>query len=191
MAHSPPAARLELPARSAYASPQKAMPSPYNFKRLLCLVAACIALPLTAWTQGITFVRISAAPGLVTFRLAPTGVAPGSMPVSLTTQWNLRRGTSLTLYAYFTNPPAALSSGASKIPSSAVSGTDASGTLRPFTGSGPFSTGGSLTIYQQRIRGRNRRGTRTDAMSLQINTTGLGLGPGLYTGTLVIHAEAF
>jgi hypothetical protein len=192
MAHYTPAAGLELPARSAYASPQKAMHSPYSFKRFLLLVAACAALPVAAWTQGITFVRLSASPGMVTFRLAPTGVAPGSLPVSLTTQWNLRRGNVLTLYAYFTNPSAALSAGgASNIPSSAVSGTDASGTLLPFTGSGPFSTGGSLTIYQQRIRGANRTGIRTDAMSLQINTTGLGLGPGTYSGTLVIHAAAF
>ena len=165
---------------------------PYSFKRFLFLVAACAALPVAAWTQGITFVTVSASPGMVTFRLAPTGVAPGSMPVSLTTQWNLRRGNVLTLYAYFSNPAAALSAGgASNIPSSHVSGTDASGTLLPFTGSGPLSTGGSLTIYQQRILGRNRRGTRTDAMSLQINTTGLGLGPGTYSGTLIIHAEAF
>lgn len=167
------------------------MYSPHSFKRFLYLVAACAALPLAAWTQGLTFVRVSASPGMVTFLLAPAGVAPGSTPVSLTTQWNLRPGNVLTLYAYFTNPPAALSFGASNIPSSAVFGTDASGTLQPFTGSGPFSTGGSLTIYRQRIRGATRSGLRTDAMSLQINTTGLGLGPGTYSGILVIHAEAF
>jgi hypothetical protein len=164
---------------------------PYSFKRFLSVVAACAALPLAAWTQGITFVRVSAAPGMVTFRLAPTGIAPGSSPVDITTQWRLRRGNTLTLYAYFTTPRAALSGGgAGNIPSSSVFGTDASGRLLPFTGSGPFSTGGSLTIFQQRIRGRNRRGQRTDAMRLQINTTGLGLGPGNYSGILVIHAEA-
>lgn len=167
------------------------MHSPCSFKRFLCIFAGCIALPVAGWTQGLTFVRVSASPGAVTFLLPPTGIASGSMPVSLTTQWNLHPGNVLTLYAYFTNPPAALTSGgASNIPSSAVSGTDASGALRPFTGSGPFSTGGSLTIYQQRILGHNRQGQRTDAMSLQINTTGLGLGPGIYAGTLVIHAEA-
>ncbi len=148
------------------------------------------ALPLAAWTQGITFVRVSAAPGIVMFRLAPAGVANGSTPVSLTTQWSLRRGNVLTLYAYFANPAAALSSGAARIPSSSISGSDAAGTLRPFTGSGPFSAGGSLTIYRMPIRGINRRGLRRDSMSLQINTTGLGLGPGTYSGTLVIHAEA-
>jgi hypothetical protein len=172
--------------------PRKAMHPSCSFKRFLCLVAACAALPVAVWAQGITFIRVSASPGLVTFRLAPRGVAFGSAPVSLTTQWRLRRGNVMTLYAYFTSPPAALSAGgASNIPSSRVAGTDASGRLLPFTGSGPFSNGGSLTIFQVRIRGGNRRGQRTDAMSLQIDTTGLGLGPGTYSGTLVIHAEAF
>ncbi|HEV1995218.1 MAG TPA: hypothetical protein VGR03_12890, partial [Candidatus Acidoferrum sp.] len=176
MALYPPAAELELTPPSAYASPQKAMHCPYSFKRFLCLLAACAVLPVAVWAQGITFISVSASPGLVSFRLAPSGVAPGSTPVSLTTQWRLRRGNVITLYAYFTNPPAALSAGgASNIPSSHVSGTDASGRPLPFTGSGPFSNGASLTIFQVRIRGVNRRGQRTDAMSLQIDTTGLGL----------------
>ncbi|NDQ55694.1 MAG: hypothetical protein GZ088_01315 [Acidipila sp.] len=112
--------------------------------------------------------------------------------MSVTTLWRLRRGNVLTLYAYFTNPPKALTSGgAGSIPSSNVSGTDSSGRFLPFTGSGPFSTGGSLTIYQLRIQGGNRQGTRTDAVALKIDTTGLQLGPGVYGGTLVIHADAF
>jgi hypothetical protein len=169
------------------------MPSRHRVRPFLIILAAWAALPPVAWAQGPfppTFVRVSAAPGLVTFRLPPSGIAPGSAPVNITTQWRLRRGNTLTVYAYFTAPAAALTSGASKIPSSKVSGTNAAGTLLPFTGSGPFSTGGSITIFQERIRGRNRGGTRTDAMSLQIDTTGLGLGPGVYSGTLVIHAEA-
>jgi hypothetical protein len=194
MAHSPPAAALELPAQSAYASPQKAMNSPHRGRRFLGTLAVLAALPMAAWAQGPfppTFVRVAAAPGMVTFRLAPRGIARGSTPVDLTTQWRLRRGNVVTLYAYFTRPAAALTAGgAANIPSSSISGTDASGRLLPFTGSGPFSTGGSLTIFQERIRGRNRRRTRTDAMSLQIDTTGLGLGPGTYSGILVIHAEA-
>lgn len=171
------------------------MNSPHRVRWFLGIVAALAALPLSVWAQGPfapTFIRVSAAPGVVTFRLAPRGVAAGSTPVSLTTQWNLQRGNVVTLYAYFTQPAAALSAGgASNIPSSRVFGTDASGRLLPFTGSGPFSTGGSLTIFQERIRGGNRRKTRTDAMSVQIDTTGLGLGPGTYSGILVIHAEAF
>lgn len=169
------------------------MHSRHRVKLLLRVLTAWAALPLAAWAQGPfppTFVRVSASPGLVTFRLSPSGVAPGSTPVNITTQWLLLRGNVITVYAYFTAPAAALTSGASKIPSSKVSGTDASGRLLPFTGSGPFSTGGSITIFQERIRGRNRRKTRTDAMSLQIDTTGLGLGPGAYSGTLVVHAEA-
>jgi hypothetical protein len=64
MAHSPPAAALELPAQSAYASPQKAMHSPYSFKRFLCAMAVLAALPLAAWAQRPprTFVRVAAAP---------------------------------------------------------------------------------------------------------------------------------
>ena len=138
-----------------------------------------------------TFVQVNAIPNLVAFRLAPSGVSTGSTPVNVSTFWRLRRGNTLTLYAYFTVPAKALTSGAAgSIPSSSVFGTDSSGRFLPFTGSGPFSTGGSLTIYQLRIRGRNRRGRRTDPIALKIDTTGLRLGPGVYSGMLVVHADA-
>ena len=185
-----------MPAPSAYASAQIVMRSSHLFGLALLLLAAIAAAPPLA-SQGPepfarTFVNVSAIPGLVAFRLAPSGVSTGSNPVSVTTLWRLSRGNVLTLYAYFTNPPKALTSGgAGSIPSANVSGTDSSGTFRPFTGSGPFSTGGSLTIYQLRIQRGNRRGTRTDAVALKIDTTGLRLGPGVYGGMLVIHADAF
>lgn len=179
-----------------YTSAQSAMRSSHLFSLALWLLAAIAAAepPAAQKPQPFaqTFVNVSAIPSLVAFRLAPSGVSTGSNPVSVTTLWRLRRGNVLTLYAYFTNPPNALTSGgAGSIPSANVSGTDSSGRFLPFTGSGPFSTGGSLTIYQLRIQGGNRQGTRTDAVALKIDTTGLQLGPGVYGGTLVIHADAF
>ncbi len=156
------------------------------------MVAA--ALSLAANAQGPlapSFIRVSAAPGLVTFRLRPNGPANGSSPVTLVTSWRLQQAVQVSVYAYFSNPPAALSSSGGKIPSSSVFGTDASGRLLSFTGTGPFSRGGSLTVFQERVLGRNRRRTRTDSMSLQINTTGLKLGPGNYTGLLIIQAHVF
>jgi len=96
----------------------------------------------------------------------------------------------LTLYAYFSIPAAALSGVAGRrIPSSKVSGKIGGAAFSPFTGVGPFSAGGSLTIFGQRVRG-NRRGTRTDSLDLQIDTTGLGLAPGAYSGILRIQAQA-
>lgn len=167
------------------------MPSHHRVRFFLRILLAWAALPLGAWAQGPgSFVSVAASPGLVMFSLAPSGIAAGSAPVNITTQWLLHPGNVVTVYAYFTVPAAALTSGAAKIPSSNISGTDASGKLLPFTGSGPFSMGGSITIFQERISGGNHNKTRTDAMSLQIDTTGLGLGPGVYSGTLVVHAEA-
>ena len=183
-------ASAQMPMRSA----QIVTRSSHLFSLALLLLAAIAAAPPLA-SQGPsarTFVNVGAIPSLVAFRLAPSGVSTGSNPVSVTTLWRLRRGNVLTLYAYFTNPPKALTSGgAGSISSANVSGTDSSGRFLPFTGSGPFSTGGSLTIYQLRIQGGNRQGTRTDAVALKIDTTGLQLGPGVYGGTLVIHADAF
>jgi hypothetical protein len=76
------------------------------------------------------------------------------------------------------------------IPSSHVLGRLPGGTFTPFTGAGPFSPGGSLLIFSQQVR-NNKRATRTDAVDLQIDTTGLNLQPGVYTGTLRIQAIAF
>jgi hypothetical protein len=138
-------------------------------------------------------ISITAAPSLVNFTLVPSGVATGSAPITINTNWALPIlfGT-VNEYAYFTAAPSALSDGAGdNIPSSSVSGSVNGGAFTPFTGASPFAAGSSLTIFSQRIFILfSNPGKRTDTLNLQINTTGLGLPAGLYTGVLRIEAQA-
>lgn len=135
---------------------------------------------------------VTVTPNLVNFTLATSGTSNGSSPITLTTSWAISTFvTRVSLYAYFTTAASALSDAAGKkIPSANVSGSVNGGAFRPFTGNSPFAAGTSLRIFRQRVFGFNSSQSRTDTLNLQINTTGLGLGPGYYTGTLVIQAQA-
>lgn len=137
------------------------------------------------------YITVTASPGLVNFALKPSGISPGSAPVSITTTWQIENGApQVTLYAYFSNPAAALSSvSGGQIPSSKVSGQVGAGPFSPFTGVGPFSAGSSLAIFKQKVKG-DKKVTRTDTLDLQIDTAGLNLSPGTYTGVLRIQAQA-
>ncbi|HWQ03047.1 MAG TPA: hypothetical protein VNL38_01075 [Candidatus Nitrosotenuis sp.] len=157
-------------------------------------LAAVTASAISALAQGGPFassLSIAVSPSQVNFILPLSGISSGSSPVSITTTWTIQRGgTEVSVYAYFANPPAALSSGNLSIPSSKVFGRLPGGTFMPFTATGPFSPGGSLLVFSQQVR-NNKRTTRTDPLDLQIDTTGLNLQPGVYTGTLRIQAIAF
>lgn len=134
---------------------------------------------------------VSAAPGLVNFALLPNGVASGSSTITITTSWVLRPPNTVTVYAFFTSPSAALTDGGSNyIPSSKVLGSPNGGAFTPFTGASPFSGASSVTIFSQRVLGFSRQVTRSDTLDLQIDTTGLGLPAGTYTGLLRIRAQA-
>jgi hypothetical protein len=138
-------------------------------------------------------ISITAAPGLVNFNLVPNGTANGSAPVTITTTWALPvLFGNLTEYAYFTAAPSALTDGAGdNIPSSSVSGSVNGGAFTTFTGTSPFAAGSSLTLFNQTIFiFFSNPGKRTDTLNLRINTTGLGLPAGLYTGVLRIEAQA-
>ncbi len=141
-------------------------------------------------TSGLT---ITAAPGLVNFNLVRNGTATGSAPISITTSWRLPLiFGNITEYAYFTSPAAALTDGASdNIPSASVSGSFDGGAYTAFTGTSPLAAGSSKTLFTQIFFiFFSNPGTRTDTLSLQINTTGLNLPAGTYTGVLHIQAQA-
>jgi hypothetical protein len=141
--------------------------------------------------QATNAVFILVFPGLVNFRLAPSGVSSGSSPVFVLTAWNLAPNVSqLTLYAYFTSGTAALTGPGAAIPSSRVSGTNAQGTFQPFTGTSPFPGGGSITLFVENILGARRRQLRIDTLNLRIDTTGLALSPGSYNGLLHLQVQA-
>jgi hypothetical protein len=135
--------------------------------------------------------RVTTSPGLVNFLLAPSGISRGSFPITVTTSWQIRRGgADVRVYAYFSNPAAAVSNPrGGSISSSRVFGKVNTGGYRPFTGNSPLAPGGSLLIFSQQVRG-NRRFSRSDSLELQIDTTGLRLSPGSYSGALRIQALA-
>jgi hypothetical protein len=135
---------------------------------------------------------VLAAPNTVNFALVPNGVAGGSSPVTVTTIWALGPGIGgVLLYAYFSSSVSALSNGAgNNIPSSKVTGSVNSGAFTPFTGNSPFAAGSSRLLGAWLAIGFNRNGTRQHTLDLRIDTTGLTLPPGSYTGVLNIQAVA-
>jgi hypothetical protein len=141
-------------------------------------------------TQSLS---VTAAPALVNFNLLPAGgVSNGSVPVSVTTTWVLTTliGT-VKLYGYFASPVTALTDGAGdNIASSRVLGSVNGGAYSAFTGNSPFNAGSSLQLFNQFIFIFNTNSTRTDSLALQLNTTGVLLPAGTYSGLLVIQAQA-
>jgi hypothetical protein len=175
------------------------------WKTLLIFVGAIGLFPSIAQAQlnsnitGVslnavltTSLTLSAAPGLVNFVLVPNGAANGSGTVAITTTWALQPSVgAVTVWAYFSSAPSALSDGAGdNIPSSSVSGSPNGGAFTAFTGISPFAAGSSLQIYSLRILGNNKTGTRVDNLDLKINTTGLNLPAATYTGVMHIQAQA-
>jgi hypothetical protein len=141
---------------------------------------------------------VNASPATVNFAMPPGGSDIGDSPVTINTRWILpfvpgNPNIDLTLYAYFTNAAAALSNGVgSNIPAANVSGSVNGAAYAPFTTAGPFSAA-SLVVFTQQIKttpGNPGSGQRIDILDMQINTAGLGLPAGTYTGVLVIRAQA-
>jgi hypothetical protein len=139
-----------------------------------------------------TSLGVSASPGTVNFSMVPNGAATGDSLITITTTWSLPPATRrVSLFAYFTSAAAALTNGAGRnIPSSNVAGSPNGGPFTAFTGNSPFGAGTSLQIFTQRLRRRTRNATRTDTLNLRINTAGLGLPSGTYTGVMHFRAQA-
>jgi hypothetical protein len=161
---------------------------------LFPVVLAFFALTDTAHTQRgpqPSLLAINVSPRQVNFALVRSGISNGSSPLTITTVWHFPRGggSEVSVWAYFANPGSALSSGTSVIPSSRVLGRVQGQPFVPFTASGPFSPGGSLLVFTVAVRD-NKRNTRTDSLDLQIDTTGLNLRPGTYSGSLRIQISA-
>ena len=173
--------------------------------RLVCVLVFLALLPSRAGAQlksnpgtvnlnatlntGIT---VTASPGLVNFNLVRSGTATGSVPISITTTWTLPRiFGNIAEYAYFTTPAAALTDGGGdNIPSAKVAGSLNGGAYTAFTGASPYAAGSSITLFNQFFFiFFTNPGTRTDSLNLQINTTGLNLPAGTYTGVLHIEAQ--
>lgn len=135
---------------------------------------------------------VVASPGLVNFTLLPNGISNGSTPVTVQTIWQLPQLLGIvTTYAYFSSAPAALSNGAgAQIPSSNVSASINGGAFQAFTANSPFAAGSSIMVHRTFIIFFNRSGTNSDTLNLRINTTGLGLPQGFYSGVMNVQAVA-
>src|SRR5882672_840014 len=166
---------------------------------VLLLIPSRVSAQLNSNTASVNLsaaltssVTITAAPGLVNFALLRSGISTGSAPVSITTSWTVPfLFGNVNEYAYFTTSAAALTDGAGdNIPSANVTGSFNGGAFTAFTGASPFAAGSSITLFNQFIFIFNTTGTRTDSLNLRINTTGLVLPAGTYTGLLRIQAQA-
>ena len=136
---------------------------------------------------------VSAAPGTVNFTLPASGIAPGSAPVVINTAWVLSPArTKVSVYAFLGSVVAALTDGAgNNIASAKVSGSVNAGPMGPFTGASPFSGATAITVVNAlAITNVNRNSSRVDNVALQIDTTGLGLPSGTYTGVMTVQAQA-
>ncbi len=129
---------------------------------------------------------------MVNFVLLPSGFSNGSTPVTVRTIWQLPQLIGVvTTYAYFTSAPAALTNGAAGlIPSSRVSASINGGAFQAFTANSPFAAGSSIQVRRTFIIFFNRSGSTSDTLNLRINTTGLGLPSGFYTGVMNVQAVA-
>ncbi|MBS1805124.1 MAG: hypothetical protein JST28_17320 [Acidobacteria bacterium] len=120
---------------------------------------------------------------------------PGSTGITATTTWLLRPSVNLVrLYAYFSSSSAALSDGAGhNIPSANFEISDNGGAFTPLTNTVPFGgANAGLWVSSALILGFNKTGSRSDAMTFNINLASQpNLQAGTYTGTLTIQAQAF
>jgi len=133
---------------------------------------------------------VTASPGTVNFTLAASGPSTGSVPVAITTAWALGSSrTKVNLFAYFTTVNALTDGAGHNIPSANVSGSVNSGAFATFTTAGAFSTQ-SLQVFSQALAAGTFNSSRSDNLNLRIDTTGLGLPVGTYTGVLNIQAQA-
>jgi hypothetical protein len=137
-------------------------------------------------------VTIAAGPGTVNFALVPNGPAAGSAPVTVTTSWALAKTrTSVKLYAYFASANALNDGAGDNIPNTSVKGSVNGGGLTVFNTGTPYGGNFGLTVFNQAITAANANSSHgPDTIALTIDTTGLGIPAGTYTGTLVLEAQA-
>jgi hypothetical protein len=144
---------------------------------------------------------LSLSANAVNFTLSAGSAAnPGSTGITATTAWTLKPGrTSVGVYAYFASTTALTDGAGNNIPSSAFFISDNGGASTALTATVPAGGGfGAANAGLQLgaatgITGANKTGSRTDAMTFNINLTG-GTLPQLpaatYTGTLNVQAQA-
>ncbi len=140
---------------------------------------------------------LSLSANAVNFTLSAGSAAnPGSTGVTATTAWTLKPGrTAVAVYAYFASTTALTDGVGDNIPSSAFKISDNGGASTALTNTVAFgaANAGLQLGASTAITGANKTGSRSDAMTFNIDLTG-GTLPQLpaavYTGTLNIQAQA-
>jgi hypothetical protein len=171
-----------------------------------------IVIAILWLTSGFTFAQVSSAAGTdvtvnatlaesLTVSLdaltmaipltAGSATNPGLTPINATTSWSLASGrTAVALYAYF-DSPVALVSGSSSIANTQFSAKVDGGASLPFTAIEPFGPAYAVQVFNQAITIANRTGSKTSAVTLNIDLSAFPLlPPGTYSGTLHFRAQA-
>jgi hypothetical protein len=156
--------------------------------------------PRAADLSGNGVLTVNVTPAIVTFALAPLGIAHGSTGVTITTSWqHVGQGVTLNLYGYFSQASAALTNSQTStalIPSSAVLGQVTTGVPTSYTSFAqtvPFGgAGAGLTLVNSPSGTVGNTSSRTDVLNLEINLSGVSnVAAGTYTGTLTIQASMY
>ncbi len=137
---------------------------------------------------------LSVAPNSVNFTLVPNGTANGNSAVSITTTWVLARTrTTVSVYAYFISTTALTDGGtpANTVATSKFNGSVNGGAYSAFIGGSSPWGANSILVYTKTLGGAGTfNSSHADTLGLQVDTTGLSLPAGTYTGTLNIQAQA-
>ena len=113
-------------------------------------------------------------------------------PVTLTTAWNLKTGSSVNLVGWFATPTQALANGSDFIPSSQVEGRVGATAYAPFSNGATGGVGvanGSLVLFSQAVGAGTFKSSRSDQLDVRLNLApSTSTIAGDYTGTLNLEA---
>src|SRR5262245_51585956 len=157
---------------------------------------ATVALTATK-KETLSLSGVTASANLVSANgIADSSTANDFTPISVTTNWNLKTSTSVTLVGYFADPANALVNGTSSLTSSQVEGklsTEAVGLYAAFTSAAVGTAGvagATHSFGSQAGAGPTLKSNRTDVLNLRLNMTNAFAVAGDYTGTLNLRAIA-
>jgi hypothetical protein len=147
--------------------------------------------------ENLSLSGVTASASLVSASgIADSSTANDFTPISVTTNWNLKTSTSVTLVGYFADPANALVNGANAITSAQVEGklsTDPVGSYAAFTGPAVGTAGvagATHSFWNQAVSGATLKSNRTDVLNLRLNMTDAYAVAGDYAGTLNLRAIA-
>jgi hypothetical protein len=163
------------------------------WRRVIVAGLVFFACAVESRAQSVT---VSTLPGSVTFSLTNGASSnPGIAPLSVTTTWiSLPLGRTIQLYGYFSNASAALahvsSANTANIAASQMAVAVNGGSAAAFDQTGPFGAASAARLlFSQTVTALTTTGSRTDALTLNVNLSNYQLPADSYTGTLRVRAR--